>query len=161
MNLRDHDGWSSCRYTSPTPLTLHASGSRSLDRSVRADVEPRQVSFLGESSSSEPGYRNKQGAGDWQFGSLWDRALLGALESFYGPYRRKEGPQLQPSLGPGLDIRNDNNNHDKQISVRYYSYYFKYSFSLNLKNSLENICFHQTHFKGKETEAEKEWSLGG
>lgn len=48
-----------------------------------------------------------------------------------------------------------------RILVRYYSYYFKYSFSLNLKNSLENLCFHQTHFKGKETEAEKEWSIGG
>ena len=56
---------------------------------MKADVEPRQVSLLGESSSCEPGCRNKQGAGDWQFGSRWDRALWGALESFYGLYRRK------------------------------------------------------------------------
>lgn len=47
-----------------------------------------------------------------------------------------------------------------RILVRYYSYYFKYSFSLTLKNSLENICYHQTYFKGKQTEAEKEWALG-
>lgn len=66
-----------------------------------------------------------------------------------GP-RRKEGPQLQPSLGPGLDIRNDMLIPSMNTPVRYYSYYFKYSFSLNLKNSLENICFHQAHFKGKK-----------
>ena len=63
MNLRDVQGWSSCGYTSPTPLTLHTSGGSSLDRSVKGKVEPRRVSLLGESTSNELGSGNKQGAG--------------------------------------------------------------------------------------------------